>query len=166
VVVDSTINADVMEFYAAEDARGGVLEAAGAASIKYRDRDILATAHRIDHALVALDKQLAEARANASGNAAAIKDLERQIKARERMLFGVFQQVAVHFADLHDTPGRMKAKGVIKKQIAWGASRQFFYWRLRRRLLEFALAADISNGHTQTGAQTQSKTRIEVAGRI
>jgi hypothetical protein len=26
-------------------------------------------------------------------------------------LFGVFQQIAVHFADLHDTPGRMKAKG-------------------------------------------------------
>ena len=29
VVVDSTINSDVMEFYAAEEARGGVLEAAG-----------------------------------------------------------------------------------------------------------------------------------------
>ena len=29
VVVDSTINSDAMEFYAAEDARGGVLEAAG-----------------------------------------------------------------------------------------------------------------------------------------
>merc|ERR1711988_1181960 len=62
VVVDHTINADVMEFYAAEDARGGVLEAAGAATIKYRDRDIVATAHRLDHALVTLDAKLATAK--------------------------------------------------------------------------------------------------------
>ena len=33
---------------------------------------------------------------------------------REKALFGVFQQVAVHFADLHDTPGRMKAKGTLQ----------------------------------------------------
>ena len=38
-----------------QDARGGVLEAAGAASIKFRDRDIVAAAHRIDPALIALD---------------------------------------------------------------------------------------------------------------
>ena len=37
--------------------------------------------------------------------------LSCQIKQREKALFGVFQQIAVHFADLHDTPGRMKAKG-------------------------------------------------------
>ena len=35
---------------------------------------------------------------------------------REKALFGVFQQVAVHFADLHDTPGRMRAKGKIKNR--------------------------------------------------
>ena len=34
VVVDSTINPNVMEFFAAEESRGGVLEATGAASIK------------------------------------------------------------------------------------------------------------------------------------
>ena len=48
-----------------------------------------------------------------------------------------FFQVAVHFADLHDTPGRMKAKGVIRKQVQWAESRAFFFWRLRRRLCEF-----------------------------
>ena len=62
VVVDSTINADVMEFYAAEDARGGVLEAAGAASIKFREKDIVATAHRVDHALAALDEKISACR--------------------------------------------------------------------------------------------------------
>jgi len=39
VVVDSTINASTMEFYSASEARGGVLEAAGAASIKYRQAE-------------------------------------------------------------------------------------------------------------------------------
>ena len=32
----------------------------------------------------------------------------------------------------------MKAKGVIRQQVQWAESRTFFYWRLRRRLLEFS----------------------------
>jgi acetyl-CoA carboxylase / biotin carboxylase 1 len=91
VVVDSTINADVMEFYAAEDARGGVLEAAGAASIKFRDRDIIATAHRLDATLAALDKQLDAARG--AGDKEAEAKLFKLIAHRESMLFGVYQQV-------------------------------------------------------------------------
>ena len=91
VVVDSTINSDVMEFYAAEDARGGVLEAAGAASIKFRDRDIVATAHRIDRILGALDLELAAARVSA--DEARVRDVTKQIQTRERALFGVYQQV-------------------------------------------------------------------------
>ena len=97
VVVDSTINADVMEFYAAEDARGGVLEAAGAASIKFRDRDVLATAHRIDPTLIELTQRLAQLKAGAgtdSPSAEEVKVIEGQIKKREKMLFGVFQQVS------------------------------------------------------------------------
>lgn len=132
VVVDSTINSDVMEFYAAEDARGGVLEAAGAASIKFRDRDIIATAHRIDPVLIELDKQLAAVKAAASNSSSTgtttasnsshgeeqqrnihkhmrqrsesssgiiggeeqqQQILQRQIRQRERMLYGVYQQV-------------------------------------------------------------------------
>lgn len=91
VVVDSTINSDVMEFYAAEDARGGVLEAAGAASIKFREKDIIETAHRVDHILRQLDERLRAARA--SNLAHEIEDLMKQIKQRERALIGVYQQV-------------------------------------------------------------------------
>lgn len=136
VVVDSTINSDVMEFYAAEDARGGVLEAAGAASIKFRDRDILAAMHRLDHTLIQLDASLIAAK---EADRADRADIAKLIKQRERMLHGVYQQVAVHFADLHDTPGRMKAKEVIRHQVRWAESRTFFYWRLRRRLRDFDL---------------------------
>eukprot|EP00981_Chlorochromonas_danica_P013150 scaffold5903_cov165-Ochromonas_danica.AAC.25 len=141
VVVDSTINSDVMEFYAAEDARGGVLEAAGAASIKFRDRDILQSMHRLDHTLIQLDNSLAEAKASDRSDA---EEIAKLIKQRERLLFGVFQQVAVHFADLHDTPGRMKAKEVIRHQVRWAESRTFFYWRLRRRLRDFDLFNQIT----------------------
>jgi acetyl-CoA carboxylase/biotin carboxylase 1 len=91
VVVDSTINSDVMEFYAAENARGGVLEAAGAASIKFRDQDIISTSHRLDHVLIQLDAQLAEAKA--AGNKEQESKLFKQITQRESMLFGVYQQV-------------------------------------------------------------------------
>lgn len=93
VVVDSTINSDVMEFYAAEDARGGVLEAAGAASIKFRDQDIIGTAHRLDHVLVQLDSQLAAARG--AGDKEAESRVYKQISHRESMLFGVYQQVHI-----------------------------------------------------------------------
>jgi acetyl-CoA carboxylase/biotin carboxylase 1 len=160
VVVDSTINADVMEFYAAEDARGGVLEAAGAASIKFRDRDIIATAHRIDATLASLDQKLASATDSSEKDA-----LAKQIKQRERMLFGVFQQVAVHFADLHDTPGRMQAKGVIRKCVPWAESRAYFYWRLRRRLIEFSMAnkAAVLQGTSKPayGLRREVSTRLQ-----
>lgn len=167
VVVDSTINADVMEFYAAEDARGGVLEAAGAASIKFREKEILDCAHRNDHVLQRLDAQLAQLTAqqqerqqldhntssgnlthdyqHATGNSRE-EELRREIKTRERQLYGVYQQIAVHFADLHDTPGRMQAKGVIRQQVNWAESRVFFYHRLKRRLTEFAAMNAINEG--------------------
>jgi len=42
----------------------------------------------------------------------------------------------VLFSDLHDTPGRMKAKDVIIDKISWKDSRYFFFNRLRRLLAE------------------------------
>ena len=136
VVVDSTINPDVMEFYAAENARGGVLEATGAASIKFREKDIILAAHRLDHVLKDLDTQIGTLKSQLGDNEHALQDLYKRVKEREKNLYGVYQQVSVHFADLHDTPGRMLAKGVIRKQVDWRDSRVFFYWRLKRKLAE------------------------------
>jgi acetyl-CoA carboxylase / biotin carboxylase 1 len=45
-------------------------------------------------------------------------------------------QVAHEFADLHDRAGRMKAKGVVRDVLEWGSSREYFYWRVKRRLAE------------------------------
>jgi acetyl-CoA carboxylase / biotin carboxylase 1 len=47
-----------MEMYVADNSRGGVLEANGAASIKFRQKDIIATAHRLDPVLQSIDKQV------------------------------------------------------------------------------------------------------------
>lgn len=53
--------------------------------------------------------------------------------------------MAVQFADLHDTPGRMAAVGVIRRAVPWAEARSFFYWRLRRRLAEFHLRKEVSD---------------------
>jgi acetyl-CoA carboxylase / biotin carboxylase 1 len=163
VVVDSTINADVMEFYAAEESRGGVLEATGAASIKFRDRDILQAAHRLDQQLQAWDQEIATLKAKLTGDtqsgidknqiSTTIKELEKCVEKREKLLFGVYQQIAVHFADLHDTPGRMKAKDVIRRQVDWKDSRRFFYYRLKRRLLEFEIIQKIRSANAEESSE-------------
>lgn len=86
------------------------------------------------------------------------KKLQAELKKREEVLSPIYHTVAVQFADLHDTAGRMLAKGVIsvsfvvtkvfftlekflfcfffKKIIHWKTARQKFYWRLKRRLAE------------------------------
>lgn len=45
------------------------------------------------------------------------KELETKLKEREEFLLPIYHQVAVQFADLHDTPGRMQEKGVITVSI-------------------------------------------------
>lgn len=48
----------------------------------------------------------------------------------------VYHTIAVHFADLHDTPKRMLEKDCIKEIVPWQNARNFFYWRLRRLINE------------------------------
>ncbi|KAI7893247.1 acetyl-CoA carboxylase [Mucor mucedo] len=132
VVVDPTINQDMMEMYADVNARGGVLEPEGIVEIKYRKPALLATMERLDPAYAALKKQLLEEGKTDEELAA----LKLQIEAREQELMPVYQQISIQFADLHDRTGRMKAKGVIRKPLEWSNARQYFYWRVRRRLSE------------------------------
>jgi acetyl-CoA carboxylase/biotin carboxylase 1 len=148
VVLDASINAAVMEMYAAKGtARGGVLEANGAASVKYRSKDMFVTMHRLDDTLKSLDEKLASVSAEAER-----ADIQKDIRSREQMLLPVYEQIAVQFCELHDTPGRMKAVGVIQQEVEWAEARSFFYWRLRRKLAEFDLrkklidAAEVGRG--------------------
>jgi len=146
VVLDASINKSVMEMYAtAGSARGGVLEANGAASVKYRVKDLLKTMHRLDDKLKAL-------RAKSTSSIDDIEEIEKSISLRENELLPVYEQIAVQFCELHDTPGRMDSVGVIEREIEWRESRSFFFWRLRRKLAEFDLrrkmveASDVGRG--------------------
>jgi len=147
VVVDPTINPDVMEMYADEDARGGVLEAPGCVSVKFRSKDVIATAHRLDEKLISLDTKLA-----ATSSAEEKASIRAEISEREKLIQPIFHQLAVQFADLHDRPGRMKAKGVIRRVVPWVEARRVFSLRLKRRLAEMEVCKKIESSLFGTDA--------------
>merc|ERR1712226_1723628 len=86
--------------------------------------------HRHDEKIQALVEQIAKADASDK------KRLETELKAREKHLTPLYSSVAEKFADLHDTTGRMKATGVIRAGLEWKESRRYFFWRVRRRVLQ------------------------------
>jgi len=156
VVLDASINPSVMEMYASSrTARGGVLEANGAASVKYRTKDLIVTMHRLDDQLQALDKQLAS-------DEKAKQSIQEEIVKREHALLPVYEQISVQFCELHDTPGRMKAVGVIEREVEWIESRNFFYWRLRRKLAEYDLRKKLIEA-TQVGRAVATLAPVEAS---
>ncbi|ESP03134.1 hypothetical protein LOTGIDRAFT_199489 [Lottia gigantea] len=132
VVVDPSINPTHMEMFADQLSRGGVLEPEGTVEIKFRRKDLEKSIRRLDHKC----RQLIEQLSNPDLKEEEKSKLKVQLKEREESLLPMYHTVAVQFADLHDTPGRMEEKGVISNVLEWKTSRKFFYWRLRRRLLE------------------------------
>ncbi|KAJ1721084.1 acetyl-coenzyme-A carboxylase [Coemansia erecta] len=132
VVVDPTINPEMMEMYADEKSRGGVLEPEGIVEIKFRKPQMLACMERLDAEVRDLRLSLTDPELAPEQKAQAKQKLE----AREKALLPVYTQIAVQFADLHDRAGRMAAKGVIRKELQWKDARAFFHYRLRRRLGE------------------------------
>uniref|UniRef100_A0A803TG53 acetyl-CoA carboxylase n=1 Tax=Anolis carolinensis TaxID=28377 RepID=A0A803TG53_ANOCA len=109
VVIDPTINPLHMELYADRDSRGGILEAEGTVEIKFRKKDLVKTMRRVDEACASIAQRLGAPDLPKEKR----RDLEMQLQAREEHLLPIYHQVAVQFADLHDTPGRMQEKGVI-----------------------------------------------------
>lgn len=109
--------------------RGGVLEPEGIVEIKFREKDILKSIHRIDTNILSL-------KANGNPTTEEAAEIEKNVAERVSVLKPIYHQVAVHFADLHDTPKCMLSKGVIKDIVEWKKSRNILYWRLKRRLLQ------------------------------
>ncbi|KAK9761811.1 acetyl-coenzyme-A carboxylase [Basidiobolus ranarum] len=132
VVLDPTINSDMMEMYADTKARAGVLEPEGIVEIKFRKPHLLAAMERLDDTYRNLKQQLKSTDITADQKA----EITIRLELREKELLPVYSQIAIHFADLHDTPGRMKAKGTIREALEWKNSRKFFYWRVLRRVYE------------------------------
>merc|ERR1719149_409034 len=68
-----------------------------------------------------------------------VESLRAAVGKREAQLLPLYVQVSHEFADLHDRPGRMVAKGVIRDVVPWAEARPYFYHRVRRRLAQDAL---------------------------
>lgn len=120
-----------MKMYADNDSRGGVLEPEGTVEIRFRQKDLIKAMHRCDDECKRLLKSMQK-----STSIDSKKTLEHELHERENSLSGMYHQVALSFADLHDTPVRMYEKSCIADIVPWRTSRQFFYWLLKRRLLE------------------------------
>ncbi|XP_016148011.1 acetyl-CoA carboxylase [Sinocyclocheilus grahami] len=166
VVIDPTINPRHMEMYADKDSRGGVLEPEGTVEIKFRKKDLVKTMRRVDPVYMGLAERLGTPELSVSER----KELESKLKEREEFLLPIYHQVAVQFADLHDTPGRMQEKGVITDVLEWRTSRLFFYWRLRRLLLEDTVQRKIQCANSElTDGQVQAMLRrwfVEAEGAV
>ena len=131
VVIDSSINPGQMEFYAAESARGGVLEPEGTVDIKFRKDDLVRAMKRtLPHLGNLAHEQLAQA---------------------EKDLLPLFKQVALQYAALHDTPGVMRHKGVISEVVPWAESREYFAKQLRRRLAQERVKTAAAAAHPGLG---------------
>ena len=76
------------------------------------------------------------------------------------MLQPLYTQVACEFADLHDRPQRMRALKAIAESLRWPLAREFFYWRLRRRLVEEGLVRDL----VAADGRSRSEAREAVRG--
>uniref|UniRef100_A0A8C7UBE3 acetyl-CoA carboxylase n=1 Tax=Oncorhynchus mykiss TaxID=8022 RepID=A0A8C7UBE3_ONCMY len=166
VVIDPTINPRHMEMYADKDSRGGVLEPEGTVEIKFRKKDLVKTMRRVDPVYMGLAERLGTPELGLPER----KELETKLKEREEFLLPIYHQVAVQFADLHDTPGRMQEKGVITDILEWRTSRHFFYWRLRRLLLEDTVKRKIQVANSElTDGQIQAMLRrwfVEAEGTV
>jgi acetyl-CoA carboxylase/biotin carboxylase 1 len=162
VVLDSTINSKYMEMYCDRTGKGGVLEVEGVLDVKFRTGDILKTAHRLDESLQRLDARLAALTQGVEGSkfktktdeskvsSMGLEEVKTAIAAREKAIMPLYHQVAGQFCDLHDGAGRMAAKGVIRDTLDWRTSREYFYWRLRRRLLELEIVGAIETAAPTT----------------
>ncbi|VDO07351.1 unnamed protein product [Rodentolepis nana] len=151
VVIDPAINPDCMEFFCTpRTCRGGVLEPEGTVEIKYRTPDLLATINRLDDQCAQLVGEIAAAKSATPQSFIAVKELQDKLKKRQQDLLPIYQQVAHHFADLHDTPGRLVARGLVHGLVEWQSSRAFFFARLSRRLLEQEVVKRLQRAYNPT----------------
>jgi len=156
VVVDPMINNDVMEMFADEKSKGGILEPSGIVEIKYRKQEIVATIQRLDEEYIKLSRELGRSDISLEEKDA----IKIKMSKRVERLIPIYTQVAESFADLHDTPGRMKAKGVISEVVQWKNARSYFFWRLRRKLLEFNLINQLSTCVSSQNNKVSVKRQI------
>merc|ERR1719453_249356 len=94
VVVDPTINQDMMEMYAETNARGGILEPPGICDVKFRRPDLVKTMHRLDAKLLQLDSELAVLEDQSVADDVEADGLRKAIAERETALMPLYTQIS------------------------------------------------------------------------
>jgi len=87
-----------------------------------------------------MDKQLKWMSMNEASGVVRPED----IASRETELLPSYQPLGEIFCDLHDRPERMLAKGVIRDIVPWKQARSYFFYRLKRRFKEMAIATALA----------------------
>ncbi|PHJ25472.1 acetyl-coa carboxylase acc2, partial [Cystoisospora suis] len=145
VVVDSRLNSEYMEMYADVESRGGVMEPSGTVEIKFRDKMLVETMKRLDRIIRQLEKEDAQlASEGLPIDAPRRQEIKEKKEKRIQDLLPVYKQVAIHFADMHDTAIRMKKRDAVHDVVTWEKCRNYFYWRLRRQLILFNLRREVT----------------------
>ncbi|ANQ09769.1 Biotin carboxylase subunit of acetyl CoA carboxylase [Plasmodium coatneyi] len=144
VVVDETLNSQIIEMYADTNSKGGILEPPGIVEVKFRLPEIRKLMHGIDSSIIALDRRMAEAQEDD------VSRIKQEIEDKEKELLPFYLQVCHRYADLHDVSKCMQSKGVIRKIVPWEKARSFFYYRLVRRLLMSTLSKKYGTALTQS----------------
>ncbi|KAJ6448124.1 carboxyl transferase, partial [Mycena sanguinolenta] len=155
VVLDPSINPEQMEMYADVDARAGVLEPEGIVEIKMRKDKLVKLMERVDSMYASLKRDSNDASKTPEQRAAASSALA----SRETFLQPTYQQIAFHYADLHD---RMEAKGCAKAAV-WKDARRHFYWAVRSRVARSAALADIAAASPGTTVEYRSHLLDSIA---
>ncbi|KAF7370658.1 hypothetical protein MSAN_00698800 [Mycena sanguinolenta] len=147
-----------MEMYADVDARAGVLEPEGIVEIKMRKDKLVKLMERLDSTYASLKRDSNDASKTPEERAAASSALA----SRETFLQPTYQQIALHYADLHDRTGRMEAKGCAKPAV-WKDARRHFYWAVRSRVARSAALADIAAASPGTTFEYRSRLLNSIA---
>uniref|UniRef100_A0A8B9GNM9 acetyl-CoA carboxylase n=1 Tax=Amazona collaria TaxID=241587 RepID=A0A8B9GNM9_9PSIT len=142
-VIDPTINPRHMEMYADRESRyGGILEPEGTVEIKFRRKDLVKTMRRVDPIYIRLAERL--------GTSVVV------LRRWHRVV------IPHSFLLLHLHLGQ--------DILDWKTSRTFFYWRLRRLLLEDVVKKKIHDANPElTDGQIQAMLRrwfVEVEGTV
>ena len=77
--------------------------------IKFRRKDLEKTKQPLDKTCIQIVEKLSSPQLNPDEKA----ELQKKLAAFQEKLLPMYHQVAVQFADLHDTPGRMEEMSFI-----------------------------------------------------
>ena len=89
------------------------MEPEGTVEVKFRRKDPEKTMQRLDKTCNQIVEKLTSPQLNPDEKA----ELQKRLAARQEKLLPMYHQVAIQFADLHDTSGRMEETGVITVSV-------------------------------------------------